>query len=205
MQPPSPLTPTPISDVAHAPAPEVAAYRQYLLLLARVQLDPRKAKDVDASDIVQQSLLEAHRNWGRFRGGSEGERAAWLRRILACNLADALRSLGREKRDAGRRVSLEQQVEQSSLRLGNFLAADQSSPSQGMHRAERGVMLANAMADLPEAQREALVLQYWHGWTLAQIGQHMNRTPVAVAGLLKRGLKQLREAMQQQAGPSRGA
>ena len=188
--------PPPNLDQAEAPAAELADYRQYLLLLARVQLDPRKAKDIDASDIVQQSLLEAHRNRARFRGTSEGERVAWLRRILTCNLADALRALGRDKRDAGRRVSLEQQVERSSLRLGEFLAVDQSSPSQGLHRAERGVMLANVLAELPEAQREALVLQYWHGWTLAQIGQHMHRSQEAVAGLLKRGLKQLRVAVQ---------
>ena len=57
------------------------------------------------------------------------------------------------------------------------------------------MLLADALAQLPDAQREALVLQHWHGWTLAQIGEHMERTPAAVAGLLKRGLKRLRDLL----------
>jgi RNA polymerase sigma-70 factor (ECF subfamily) len=58
--------------------------------------------------------------------------------------------------------------------------------------------VAQALAQLSPAQREALILQHWHGWTLAQIGAHMNRTPAAVAGLLKRGLRQLRELLQEE-------
>ena len=76
-----------------------------------------------------------------------------------------------------------------------WLAAEQSSPSQQVEQHEQSLRLARALAALPEAQREALVLQHWHGWTLAQIGERMNRTPAAVAGLLKRGLKGLREEM----------
>ena len=76
--------------------------------------------------------------------------------------------------------------------MGAFLAADQSSPSQHLQDEERAVRLANAMAELPEAQREALVLQHWQGMSLNEIAAEMKRTPAAVAGLLKRGLKELR-------------
>jgi RNA polymerase sigma-70 factor (ECF subfamily) len=105
---------------------------------------------------------------------------------------DALRAFGRAKRDVARERSLEAALDQSSQRLEAWLAAEQSSPSQQAQRHERAVQLADALARLPEAQREALVLQNWHGWSLAEIGQHMGRSPVAVAGLIKRGLKQLR-------------
>jgi RNA polymerase sigma-70 factor (ECF subfamily) len=195
MEKPPSSTPPPPLGIPSPDAPELVGFRHYLLLLARVQLDPRRAKDVDASDIVQQTMLEAHRNWDQFRGQTSGERAAWMRRILAHNLADALRAMGREKRDAGRLVSLEQELERSSIRLADLLAADQSSPSHGGHRQERALRLAAALAELPEAQREALMLQYWQGWPLARISEHLGRSTDAVAGLLKRGLKQLRTTL----------
>jgi RNA polymerase sigma-70 factor (ECF subfamily) len=80
--------------------------------------------------------------------------------------------------------------------LASALAAiDQSSPSQGAHREDRAVLLADALAELPEAQREAVVLRHWHGRTLAETATHMNRTPASVVGLLQRGLKALRERL----------
>ena len=168
-------------------------YRDYLLLLARLQLDPRLRGQMDSSDIVQQTLLEAHRNAGQFKGRGDAEMVAWLRRILAHNLADAYRAADRAKRDVGRQRSLEAELARSSVRLGDLLADDRSSPSQNLQREERAVKVAAALARLPDAQREALVLQYWHGWTLAQIAAHLERTPAAVAGLLKRGLHGLRQ------------
>jgi len=174
-------------------------YRSYLLLLARAQLDPRKGDRVEASDIVQQTLLEAHEKQEQFRGQTQAQQAVWLRKILANNLADAFRGIGRAKRDIARERSLDASINESSMRLGNLLADDQSSPSQHMDGEERALRLADALAELPEPQREALVLQYWQGWSLSQIAEHLNRTPVAVAGLLKRALRQLREHLCQPA------
>jgi RNA polymerase sigma-70 factor, ECF subfamily len=170
-------------------------FRSYLLLLARRQLQGRAPARLDASDLVQQTLLEAHRQGEHFRGSTDAERAAWLRQILAHNLADADRALHRDKRDVGRERSLEAALTHSSAELAGFLAADQSSPSRHEARQEEALRVADALAELPESQREALVLQYWHGLTLAQIGERMERTPVAVAGLLKRGLQRLRELL----------
>ena len=76
--------------------------------------------------------------------------------------------------------------------LERWLAADQSSPSAQLQRQEQAVQIAAALETLPEAQREALVLHYWQGWTLPQIAAHLGRSPAAVAGLLQRGLKALR-------------
>jgi RNA polymerase sigma-70 factor (ECF subfamily) len=178
-----------------SPSHDLDRYRDYLLMLARVQIDPRVQRRLDASDIVQQTLLEAHRQRSQFRGESSGEMAAWLRQALAHNLADALRGLRRAKRDVGRERALGDALDRSSARLEALLAADQSSPSVAAQREEDALTLARALAQLPEAQREALVLQHWHGWTLKQIAEHMDKTPVAVAGLLKRGLQRMREQM----------
>ena len=114
-------------------------FRPYLLLLARVRLDPRLQAKLDASDVVQQTLLEAHQGLAQFRGQSSGEMAAWLRQALARNLANAVRDLRRAKRDVARERSLEAAVEASSRRLEVWLAANQSSPSQRTQRHERAV------------------------------------------------------------------
>lgn len=170
-------------------------YREYLVMLARDQLGIRVGKKLDPSDIVQQTLLDAYRDRRQFRGRTEAEKAAWLRRILARNLADSLRALGCAKRDVSREVSLEAGLDQSSQRLGEWLATERSCPSQQAQREERAVQLASAMARLPDAQRNALVLKHWHGQSLAEIGDQIGRSPVAVAGLIKRAMKRLRDLL----------
>jgi len=167
-------------------------YRAYLHLLARLQLDRRIQAKLDPSDIVQQTLLQAVKAQDQFRGRTDEEMAAWLREILAHNLANALRNLGRRKRDVAREVSMHAAVEQSSARLESWLAADQTSPSQHAIANEQAVRLANALASLPEAQREAITLHHLGGWTLQQVADKLVRSPAAVAGLIKRGLEALR-------------
>jgi RNA polymerase sigma-70 factor, ECF subfamily len=120
-----------------------------------------------------------------------------LRQILARNLAQALRDFGRARRDLAREQSLQSALDASSARLDAWLAADQSSPSQRAEHAEQALRLAEALEQLPDAQREALVMQYWQGLSLAEIGLQLGRSPEAVAGLIKRGLKHLRRQMQQ--------
>src|SRR6516164_11358396 len=172
------------------PAPE--RFRPYLHLLAQVQLDRRLRGKLDASDVVQQTLLEAYQKREQFRGRTEAEYLGWLRQMLAHNLADALRAFGQAKRDLARERSLHAALDQSSQNLEHWLAQEQSSPSQQAQRHERAVLLADALASLPEAQREAVVLRHWHGWPLADIARELGRSTDAVAGLLKRGLQQLR-------------
>jgi RNA polymerase sigma-70 factor (ECF subfamily) len=174
---------------------EVRRWRDYLSALARVQVDPRLRARIDLSGVVQQTLLEAHQTRARFQGEHPAQEAAWLRQILAHNLADELRKLAAGKRDVARERSLEAELAQSSARLADWLAARQPSPSQDAQRHEEALRLASALEALPEAQREALVLQHWHGWTLAEIAAHMGRSRTAVAGLIKRGLQQLRRAL----------
>src|SRR4029453_19173365 len=147
--------------------------------------------------IVQQTLLEAHLAKDQLRDQPSDQRLAWLKRVLAHNLADEIRKIRSDKRDVRREKSLQAAIEQSSQRLEAWIAANDSAPGARLERQERAVRLAEALSRLPAAQREALVLQHWQGWSLAEIAAHMGRTRTAVAGLLKRGLSQLRVEMQE--------
>ena len=179
-----------------ADAPDLERYRSYLRLLAQVGLDPRLRAKLDPSDVVQQTLLEAYQGLEGFRGRTGGEVAAWLRQILARNLANALRNFRRDKRDVCREQALDGLLNDSSARVEAWLAAEQSSPSARAERHEEAARLASALEALPEAQREVVVLRHFHGWTLQEIGRQVGRSGPAVAGLLHRGLQQLRERLQ---------
>jgi RNA polymerase sigma-70 factor, ECF subfamily len=172
-------------------------FRGYLLLLAEVELHSRLRAKYDPSDIVQQTMLDAHAHRHQFRGRSAAELAAWLRSILANNLHNILRRHGRQKRDLRREVSLQAALDRSSAQLGAWLPAADGSPSARLRREEDVMQLAAALANLPASQREALILQKWRGWTLSEIATHMQKSPAAVAGLLKRGLRQLQNNLRQ--------
>jgi RNA polymerase sigma-70 factor (ECF subfamily) len=178
-----------------APERPLEGYREYLRLLARLQLPPELLGQVDASDVVQQVLLKAHERRHQFRGRSAGEQAAWLRAILATTLTDALRRAGREHAAFGR--SVEAALEESSSRLEAWLADCQSPPGRQAERNEQLQQLGEALSRLPDDQRLALELRHLRGWPVAAISQHMQRTTAAVAGLLRRGLKALREQLRE--------
>jgi RNA polymerase sigma-70 factor (ECF subfamily) len=178
------------------PEARFARYRSYLRFLARLQLDPRLLGKLDPSDVVQQTLLEAYTDREQFRGTTDAQWLAWLRQLLAHNLADALKAFRQAKRDVGREQSLEAAIQASSARLEAWLVdSNQPVPEEEAARNERALRLADALERLPAAQREALLLQHWHGWSLAQIAGHVGRSLAAVAGLLKRGLRNLREQL----------
>lgn len=170
-------------------------FRKYLQVLAAVHLDTRLRGKLDPSDVVQQTMLRACVGFEQLRGREPGVVAAWLRKILARTLADAVRDLERAKRDLNRERSLEEALDHSSTRLEGWRAADQSSPSERADKNEQLLRLADALCDLPDDTREAVVLKHCREWTLAEIAEHLGRTPAAVASLLHRGLKQLRELL----------
>ncbi len=170
-------------------------YREYLRLLAQLQIDPLLQGKIDLSGVVQQTMLEADRALPQYEIENAEHLGACLRRILANNMTDEIRKLRTGKRDVSRERSLEAALEQSSARLQPWLATDQSSPSGHALREERAIRLSDALAKLPEAQREALVLRHFQDWSLARIAEHLRRSHAAVAGLLKRGLQQLRNQL----------
>src|SRR5262249_33103653 len=126
------------------------------------------------------------------------ERAAWLRQILANEMAAAMRRyLGAGKRDAGRERSLQAAVEESSARLEALLAAEQTSPSERAVRHEELRRLAEALAGVPEDQRRAVELHHLHGQPVEEVARTLGRSESAVGGLMRRGLKRLRELMRE--------
>jgi RNA polymerase sigma-70 factor (ECF subfamily) len=175
------------------------AYRDYLHLLARLQLGSRLQAKFDASDVVQQALLHAHEGRSQFRGVSESEWLAWLRAILANAIAAAARRFDAQARDHGRERSLEAELGLSSSRLEGLLAADQTSPSERAARCEEVLLLAGALARLPEDQRRVVELHHLKGLPIADVAGQMGRTGPAVVGLLFRGLKKLRELLRERA------
>jgi RNA polymerase sigma-70 factor (ECF subfamily) len=179
-------------DAEAGPRP-LESYREYLRILGRLQLDPAVRGQLDPSDIVQQTLLRAHQRQDQFRGITNAERAGWLRDILASQIADALRRLGRRPADRGR--SLEEALEQSSAQLDAWLASEQSSVSRRLVRQEQLMAMLEAMAQLPEDQRTALELRHLKGLPVPEVAEQMGKSLPAVAGLLHRGLKSLRGQM----------
>ncbi len=180
-----------------APVRPLEAYRDYLLLLARLRLAPWLQGKLDASDVVQETLLKVHRHRDQFRGEEEAEWSAFLRRILANTVADAVRALHRGKRDLALERSLEVALDQSSARWEEWLAAEQPSPSGHAQRHELLLRLAAAQAALPDSQRIALEQRYLQDppGSLADIARQLHRTEKAVAGLLCRGLEKLRHLL----------
>lgn len=173
-------------------------YREYLAILARERIGSGMRVRVPPSDVVQQTLLDAHRKRHQFRGSTQAEVAAWLRRILASRLVDAFRASKRDKRDVARERSLNETIDESHSRLEDCLAAVESSPSVKAHRSEQLVRLAGALADLRETQRQAIELKFLQGRSVRETAEELQKTPAAVGGLLRRGLARLREVLSEE-------
>jgi RNA polymerase sigma-70 factor (ECF subfamily) len=185
--------------LAEARAGDVAArgrlleeYRQYLRLLARTLIGGALRARIDASDLVQETFLKAHREFDAFSGECERELVAWLRQILVRNLADQARRHRSQGRDYRRQESLEAMLERSSIAAQEAMAAPQSSPSVRAGRREQAVLLANALDRLPADYREVFVLRNLEHVPVEQIAERMGRSVNAVHKLWARALAALR-------------
>jgi RNA polymerase sigma-70 factor (ECF subfamily) len=171
-------------------------YRNYLTLLARLQIGRRLRSKIDAADLVQETFLEAHRHFARFQGNTEAELVGWLRQILATNLAHLLRRyLGTQRRDVRLEQELALDLDHSSQVLGQAVAAPQSSPSQQAARREQAVLLADALQRLPADYREVIILRQLEGLSFPDVARRMDRSLDSVKKLWIRGLDQLRRAL----------
>jgi RNA polymerase sigma-70 factor (ECF subfamily) len=175
---------------------ELERYRSWLGLLARLQVDARFRAKFDASDIVQQTLLEAVRGWPKFRGQTEAELAAWLRQILAHVLLHEMRRYGgTQRRELGREISLEEALAESSHRLGAAMEAPGSSPSERASRYELELRLADALARLPSDYAEVILLRNVEALSHEEVARRMGRGVGAVRMLWVRALARLRQEL----------
>ena len=170
----------------------VEDYREYLHLLARLQLAPQLRGKLDPSDVVQQTLAKACQHQEQFRGVSAAEQAGWLRRILANTLLDTARKYQRE---LALEHDLQQHPDEFETGVETLLAADQGPPGAALERQERQERLAWALARLPGDQRAAVELHHLHDASVPEVAGVLGKTEASVAGLLRRGLKRLRELL----------
>jgi RNA polymerase sigma-70 factor (ECF subfamily) len=175
-------------------------YRNYLHLLARTQIDLHLQGRASASDLVQETFLDACRDFAQFRGRAEAELMAWLRQILVYNLGRLVqKEVLAQKRDVRREVSLErhlQKLDQSSARFDAALRGQHSSPSEHAQRRERAALVADQLARLPADYREVIVLRNLEGLAFAEVARRMGRTPGAVRILWVRAIDQFRQLLQ---------
>lgn len=173
-------------------------YRGYLTLLARVQIGRRLQGKIDADDLIQETFLKAHRDFAQFRGDSEGQLVAWLRQILATNLAMQVRRFfGTQGRDARLERDLADDLERSSQVWGAGLAAPTSTPSMKAMRREQAVLLAQALDRLPADYREVLILRHMEERTFSEVAEQMGRTLDSVKKLWARALASLRRSLEE--------
>jgi len=170
--------------------------RAYLETLTFIQIDPRLRSKFGLSDVVQNTLVKAWGDLERIRGLDPDGRKRWLRRMLVNTTLDEIEHWRTKGRDALRDQSLEAAAEESSCRLQSWLAAEDTSPSGRLAAEEDKERLLEALSQLPEREREALILQQYHGWKLAQIAEHLGCGTNAVAGLQARGRARLRELLE---------
>lgn len=175
-------------------ADRLARYRCYLMQLARMNMPLCYQTKQNPSDLVQQTLLRANNAMNQPEWTVEND-LAWVRKIFANVLADEARRANRQKRMLSLEQSLEAALDESSCRLENFLAADQSTPCEHAIHREKALRIAEVMALLPDDQRTALELHHLTGLSLVETAEQMQRSHAAVAGLLRRGLQALRKSL----------
>jgi RNA polymerase sigma-70 factor (ECF subfamily) len=171
----------------------LAEFRAYLETLTFIQIDPRLRGKFNLSDVIQNTLLEAYRDLERIQAFDAAARKRWLRRMLVNNLLEEIDRWRAKQRDPRREQPLEAAAAESSCRLQNWLAVEDTTPSKRLAQQEEALRLLEALSKLKPRQREALILQKYHGWKLSQIAEHLGCTPGAVAGLHARALKELRK------------
>ena len=172
-------------------------YRNYLTILATTQLDHRLRRRVSASDLVQEAMLAAHRDFGKFRGDTEREFLAWLRQILIHCLHHAVEThVKAQRRDVRCEVSIDQmglELDRSATNFAHSLADPGPSPSAPARQRERAVALADQLAKLRPEYREVIVLRNLQGLSFDEIAQRMGRKTGAVRMLWLRAIEKFKQ------------
>jgi len=168
--------------------------RKYLLLVANREFEDKLRAKGGASDLVQETLLEAHRDFARFEGTTRAEILAWLRRILLNNLSNFRRRYAQaENRCVAREISLDGTGPLADLKRS--LARDTTSPESRVAAEEASAALDRALELLPSDYREVILLRHSQGLSFAELGQLMDRTDEAARKLYVRAIERLRQEL----------
>jgi len=170
-------------------------YRRYLLMIANEVIGPELQAKLDASDVVQDTFLEAQRHLGVFRGTTNAEMRAWLRKILECRLANVRRTyLVTEKRAAGREVTFDSFQAESGAGIES-LKCRAPSPSNHAVRNEWSTALEQALIRLPEHYRQAVTWRHVEQLSWDEIGRRMGSTADAARKVWSRAIQRLRREL----------
>ena len=170
-------------------------YRNYLRLLARLEIGRKLQGKLDASDLVQETFLEAHRNFRLFQGTQEPQFVSWLRQILAAKVANLVRHyFGTQGRDVRLEQELVGSLDNSSRMLGQGVGSIPLSlpPACKLSAGSKRCLLADALEKLPEDYKEAIILRHLEGLTFPEVAQRMGRSQDSVEKLWLRALVRLR-------------
>jgi RNA polymerase sigma-70 factor, ECF subfamily len=169
--------------------------RSYLGFVARSQVETWLRRKVDASDLVQETMLEAYRDFDRFEGRTEGEWLAWLKKILRHNAADFVRRYqGTAKREAGKEVPFRDPAD-SLARGAPEPAAQQATPSQEFMQIDDDLRVTAALAELPPAYQEVIALRNLERLPFNEVADRMSRTRPAAQMLWLRAIRKLQEVL----------
>jgi RNA polymerase sigma-70 factor, ECF subfamily len=175
-------------------------YRNYLTVLAAMQIEKRLQPRISPSDVVQETMLRAHQHFPQFRGATERELLAWLRQILVNNLGRFIEQhMLAARRDVRREVSLERigaALDQSTIQLAALVPANGKTPSMAVQQREEAVVLADRLAQLTDDYREVLVLRNLQGLQFEEIAQRIGRSVGATRMLWLRAIEKLRTLYQ---------
>ncbi len=172
-----------------------AKCRNYVDLVARAQVESWMRTKIDASDLVQQTLLEAHRGFNAFQGQTEAEWLAWLRQILTHNTHDFIRRFRADKRRIGREVPLTSPTGDGSDVVFHDPPDDCVSPSQILAEQERQIELADAISKLAPDHQEVIMLRNLQHLPFDEVAERMGRSRPAVQMLWMRAIRKLEELM----------
>jgi RNA polymerase sigma-70 factor, ECF subfamily len=171
-------------------------YRPYLAVLARLRANRQLQPKYDDSDLVQETLVLVQQNLLQFRGTTEADLTAWLRRIMASVIGKFMRHYSTQRRDVSLERQLEDEFSQSSRIVGQVMIASDTSPSEKSVKRERAVILSQAIAQLPADYREALILHRLEGLTMTEAAKRMGRSVDSIQKLLARGLLEMRRLLE---------
>ena len=171
--------------------------RAYVAVVARAQVESWLRSKVDASDLVQQTLLEAHRGMGNFRGTTDAEWLAWLRMILNHNAADFVRRhRGTANRPGRREIPFDAGRADDSRRFVREPSDPGESPSQIVLRREREIEVADAVARLPQDYQDVIQLRNLQRLPFDEVARRMGRSRPAAQMLWMRALRKLEETLE---------